>query len=94
MIRRRSFFKTILGAIAGVALAQKIALESVSAELVTIEKPLPCSGDLNPAWESAPYETCIIWQGSPTEMERMMVDGAVERWTFSDGEFKEVPKHL
>lgn len=107
MIGRRSFFKSLLGAIAGVALAQKIALEAFSAN--PVEEP---ELSVNPAYENAQYEVLFFYHPSIMQLPMgpgpfpenagdvcsRIVEGdrrgEVERWTFSDGEFKKVPKHL
>lgn len=89
MIARRSFFKTILGAIAGVALAQKIALEAVCARA-----PEPEELKINPAYANAEYEVLFFTHPWPEGLGETKVEIAVdvtERWTFSDGEFKKSP---
>jgi hypothetical protein len=107
MIGRRSFFKSILGAIAGVALAQKIALEPVSADVIG-DLPAPHGLKVNPAWEDAEYEEEFFihpsvlkmpigpapWPENLGETSSKFRACDPERWTFSDGEFKKVPKHL
>lgn len=101
-MKRRSFFKTLFGAVASIALAQKIALEPI--KLAANEpKWIP-----NPAYENAVFEASYIWHpdvfatlaenGDEIAIKSTAfgkeIEDSPKRYVFVDGDFLEVDPRI
>lgn len=90
-MKRRSFINSILGAVASLALAQKIALEAVKLDVV---RWIP-----NPAYQTAEFEILYLFHADVfQEISGPFPEGQQakepERYSLIDGEFVKIDREI